>query len=72
MTILRYKDLIKLNVEEVEKRLIEVRKELMKLKAQAARGTPPENPGKIRALKRAAAKILTYKTIKQKEASKKQ
>jgi len=46
--------------------------ELMKLKAQAARGTPPENPGKIRALKRAAAKILTYKTIKQKEASKKQ
>ncbi len=61
MTVLRYKDLIKLNITEVDKRMIELKKELMKLNAQVSRGTPPENPGKIRALKRAIARVLTFK-----------
>jgi len=40
-------------------KIVELKKELMKLKSQVARGTPPENPGKIRSLKRNVAKILT-------------
>lgn len=64
MAVLRYKELAKLSSAEVDKRLIEIKKELMKFKAQVARGTPPENPGKIRSLKRAIAKILTFRNIK--------
>ena len=70
MAVIRYKELLKLNDEEINKRLIELKKELMKLKAQVARGTPAENPGKIRALKRAIARILTFKTVKQKGGKK--
>ena len=41
-----------------------MRKEIMKLKAQVSRGTQPENPGKIRALKRMIARILTIQNQK--------
>ncbi|MFP3484715.1 MAG: 50S ribosomal protein L29 [Vulcanisaeta sp.] len=44
--------------EERVKLLNELRNELLKLQTQRARGTL-ENPGRIRAIKRAIARILT-------------
>lgn len=52
--------------EESAKRFLELKKELMKLKAQVSRGTPPENPGKIRSIKRNIARILSFKNQKTK------
>lgn len=51
-----------------EKRLVEyvleLKKELMKLRAQVASGSPPENPGRVRAIRRELARIKTIKSIK--------
>ncbi len=48
-----------LTKEENNKKMTELNIELMKLRAQVSRGTPPENPGKIRAIRRTIAKMLT-------------
>ncbi len=51
--------------EELLELLNEKRAELRKLRAQAAAGIRPDNPGKIRALRRDIARILTV--LKEKE-----
>ncbi len=60
MALIKKKELKTLSKEDMEKRLEELRKELIKLNAQVARGTPPENPGKIRTVKRTIARLLTF------------
>lgn len=53
------KELKKINSEELNKRLEELTKELMKYNAQISTGTPPENPGQVRNVKRTIARIKT-------------
>jgi large subunit ribosomal protein L29 len=48
----------RMSKEERDRRLEELRAELARLKAQAARGTL-ENPARIREIKRTIARILT-------------
>ena len=64
MSKLKNKELIKLQESELNSKISELRKELMKLRAQVSRGSPPENPGRIRAIKRDVARMLTVLTIK--------
>ncbi|MBD3263084.1 50S ribosomal protein L29 [Candidatus Woesearchaeota archaeon] len=59
MAILKPKDILKLSPKEKEKKLDELRKELMKLKSQISMGNLPESPGKVRAIRRTIARILT-------------
>lgn len=47
--------------KELEKKLQEIKAELSKEKAAVASGTQPENPGRIKELRRAIARILTIK-----------
>ena len=61
MVIIRAKDVRKLSSSEFEEKLSEIRKELMKLRAQMSSGSTPENVGKIRALRRAVARMFTIK-----------
>ncbi len=42
-------------------KLAELRDELISINAQVAMGTVPENPGRVREIKRTIAKILTVK-----------
>ncbi len=60
-------ELKNLSEKQIETNLIELRKNLMKLNAQRASGTPTENPGKIRAIRRDIARLLTYSNKKAKE-----
>ncbi len=60
----RKSELKNLGIEEYGKKLAELKLELMRLRAQVSRGTPPENPGMIRAIRRNIARILTYKNQK--------
>ncbi|MBS3175154.1 50S ribosomal protein L29 [Candidatus Woesearchaeota archaeon] len=60
MAIIKKSEFKNMSKEEMGKRLLELRKELVKLKAQVARGTPAENPGKIRAIKRTVARLLMF------------
>ncbi len=49
---------------DLENKLVELKKELMKINSQVATGTIPKNPGKIRVIKRTIARILTIKNQK--------
>ena len=57
---------------DLENKMLELKKELMKINSQIAIGTLPKSPGKIKDMKRTIAKILTIKQQKQKGGSKKE
>jgi len=57
-----------MNEFDIENKMTELKKELMKINSQIATGTVPKSPGKVREIKRSIAKILT---IKQDRASNK-
>jgi len=58
---MKNKELAALKNEELDSKVKELRKELMKLYSQVAAGTTPKNPGQIRASRRTIARILTLK-----------
>ncbi|MFH0868872.1 MAG: 50S ribosomal protein L29 [archaeon] len=64
MPILRAKDIAKMPANEKRAKLLELRKELIKLQSQRATGSQITSPGKIRAIKRTIAKILTLSKMK--------
>jgi large subunit ribosomal protein L29 len=57
--MVKTKDLVSQNKDELEKQVIELKQELAKEKATIASGTRSENPGKIKKLRRDVARILT-------------
>lgn len=63
---MKTKDLRKMNDSELEKRLKDLRLELMKEKGNVEMGGNVKNPGKIRVIKKTIAKILTLKTERNK------
>ena len=58
---MKYAKLKELSVENREKKLIEAKKDLLKLNGQVATGTVPKSPGQIRELKRTIAKLESLK-----------
>lgn len=56
---MKSKELRNLPPAEMQAKLGELRKELMKQNAQIATGTTPKSPGQIRQAKKTIAKILT-------------
>ncbi|MBI4152891.1 50S ribosomal protein L29 [Candidatus Woesearchaeota archaeon] len=56
---MKTKDLRALHNNELHGKLEELRKELMKARAQVAIGATPKNPGRVRAIKRSIARIMT-------------
>jgi large subunit ribosomal protein L29 len=69
---LKAKEIREMKKEELDAKVLELRKELMKLNSQVHTGTAPKNAGQLRQIKRTIARILTIKRInKSKEESKK-
>jgi len=64
MAILRAKEIRGMSDKDLTKQLKDLRSDLLKQHAISATGGAPENPGKIRELRRTIARILTI----QKEA----
>ena len=56
---MKNKDLKKLSKQQMEKQLIELRKELIKLNTQVATGTTLKSPGKLKNTKKTIARLLT-------------
>ena len=67
---MKVKELKAMNDPDLENKISELKKELMKINSQIAIGTVPKSPGKVREMKRTIAKILTIK--KQKGGAKKE
>ncbi|TMA01755.1 MAG: 50S ribosomal protein L29 [Methanobacteriota archaeon] len=59
MPLLRTKEICAMDAETIGKKLTELRDELMHERGVAAMGGAPPNPGKIRALRKNIARILT-------------
>jgi large subunit ribosomal protein L29 len=75
MTKTKKSELRNMSKEQLEGRIIEVKKELVKINTQLSTGTTPENPGRIKQVKKEIARMLTILTEKEKtskEESKKQ
>lgn len=58
-----------LSKKETTEKMKELHKRLIQLNAQSATGTPPENPGEIKRLRRTIARIKTV--LKEKGSSQK-
>ncbi len=56
---MKTKELRNLTKKDLETKLDELNKELIKLNAQVATGTVPKSPGQIKQIKKTIAKILT-------------
>ena len=67
---MKAKELRIMNDLDLEHKLTELKKELMKINSQIAIGTVPKSPGKVKEAKRTIAKILTIKKEKSKEETK--
>ena len=61
MAIIKTKELRAMDEKTMSNKLAELRNELISINAQVAMGTVPENPGRVREIKRTIAKILTVK-----------
>lgn len=62
MAILRPKEIREMADKDVASKLVELKKELMKLKLQTATGAS-KDAGKIKAIKRTIARVLTLKPM---------
>jgi large subunit ribosomal protein L29 len=67
MAILRVDDIKDMSYEDIVSKKNELRFELAREKALLATGSAPENPGRIRELKRTIARINTVLNQKQKD-----
>jgi len=56
---MKAKEMREMNVQQLNEKLEEMQKELVKLNAQVATGTNPKNPSQIKNIKKNIARILT-------------
>lgn len=61
MSILKIKQIKEMKNEDLNKRLSDLRLDLMKEMGNVRMGRPIKNPGRIRELRRTIARILTIK-----------
>lgn len=70
---MKTKELKLINELDLGNKIIELKKELMKISSQIATGTVPKNSGRVKEIRRTIAKILTVKQekkLKKKEEAK--
>lgn len=61
IAIVRQKDLENLSKNELDKKIDELKRELLKAETQKSMGMTPDNPGRVKELRRTIARILTIK-----------
>lgn len=62
MSLIKKNELKQLNEVQINQKLFDLKKELLKLNSQRAMGTSMENPGKIGLVKKTVAKLYTRLT----------
>ena len=66
MAIIDKKDIKSMGADEIDAKVSELRKEVVKQNAQIATGTTPKSPGKLKETKKTIARLLTEKNNKEK------
>lgn len=67
MAILRSDEINDMDSRELEEKVFELRNELLRERSKVASGGAPDNPGRIREIKRTIARILTIENMKTRE-----
>ncbi len=62
---MRAKELREMGGRELDEKMLELKKELLKMRGQIAVGTVPKNPGQVKNLKRGIAQIMFIKQEKE-------
>jgi len=57
MAILRPKQIREMSKKDLQSKFVELKKELVRIKAQISKGTLPENPGRTKEVRRTIARI---------------
>lgn len=71
MAIIKKSEFKRMEEKQLKNKLGELRKELIRFNAQISTGTPPENPGQVREIKKTIARIFTkLNQIKSKSSKK--
>ena len=70
MALIKKNELKAMKENDLKIKVVDLRKELMRYNAQVATKTTPENPGRIRLIKKTIAKIYTQLNQKKKEVKK--
>ena len=68
MAIIRKSELKSMNEQQLREKLVDLRKDMMKLKAQIAIGTTLESPRRPRAVKKTIARVLMMLAQKKRQA----
>ncbi|GBE17725.1 MAG TPA: 50S ribosomal protein L29 [Euryarchaeota archaeon] len=64
MAILRKDEIRDMDVSEIDTKIEELRQELLKINTTIASGGTPDNPGKIKAIRRTIARMKTIRAEK--------
>ncbi len=64
MAILRKEEIRDMDIDEIDEKIGELKQELLKINTTIASGGAPENPGKIKAIRRTIARMKTIKAEK--------
>lgn len=56
---LKNSELRKMTGQDLQNKLVELKKDLIKINSQIGAGTVPENPGNVKNVKKGVARILT-------------
>ncbi|MBM3200534.1 50S ribosomal protein L29 [Candidatus Woesearchaeota archaeon] len=67
MAIISRSDFKNMNVEQLNEKMSDLKKELMKINTQISTGTIPENPGRVKEVKKTIARIITVISIKKQQ-----
>jgi len=59
MAIIKKSELKNMNEAQLNAKMKDLNRELIKINSQIASGTPPQNPGNVREIKKTIARILT-------------
>ena len=68
--IVRAQDLRKMSESEIDKKLEDVQAEMIRQRGKITTGGAPENPGRMKLLRRTIARIITIKKERAKESVK--
>ena len=60
-------ELKQMSKDQLNEKLVELRKDLMRLNSQRSTKTVPENPGRLKLIRRNIARILTFESQKTKQ-----
>lgn len=73
MALIKKSELKQMKELQLNEKLVDLKKEMMKINSQRAVGTIPEKPGRVKEVRKTIARILTkLNQIKKEDSSKKE